>query len=61
MVGIGSDRMRREKREKKGAQTENGDFSDTAKFMRKEGRIKPTKSDGKEQKEQSNQTDDRYK
>jgi hypothetical protein len=61
MVGIGSGRMRREKREKKVAQTENGDFSDTTKFMRKEGRIKPTESDGKEQKEQSNQTDDTYK
>jgi hypothetical protein len=39
----------------------NGEFSDTAKFMRKEGRIKPTESVGKEQKEQSNQADDTYK
>jgi hypothetical protein len=43
------------------AQTENGEIPDTAKFMRKEGRIKPTDSVGKEQKEQSNQADDTYK
>jgi hypothetical protein len=61
MVGIGSGRMKREKKWKNKAQTENGDFSDMAKFMRKEGRTKTTESVGKEQKEQSNQTDDTYK
>jgi hypothetical protein len=45
------------KKAKKIAQTENGEFLDTVKFMRKEGRIKTTELDGKEQKEQSNRTD----
>jgi hypothetical protein len=61
MVGIGSGRMRREKRGTLVTHTENGEFSDRAKFMRKEGRTKTTESVGKEQKEQSNQTDDTYK
>jgi hypothetical protein len=52
--------MNRVKREKV-AQTENSEIPDTVRFMRKEGRIKPTESVGKEQKEQSNQADDRYK
>jgi hypothetical protein len=51
--------MKREKREKV-TQTENGELPGT-KFMRKEGRIKPTKLVGKEHKEQSNQADDTYK
>jgi hypothetical protein len=49
--------MTREKREEV-AQTENCEIPDTAKFTRKEGRMKPTESVGKEQKEQSNQADD---
>jgi hypothetical protein len=40
---------------------EDREFSDTAKFMRKEGRIKPAELVGKEQKEQLNQADDTYK
>jgi hypothetical protein len=52
--------MNREKREIV-AQTENGEIPDTTKFMRKEGRIKPTELLGKENKEQSNQADDTYK
>jgi hypothetical protein len=58
--GIGSNRMNREKREKV-RKTENGEILDMEKFMRKEGRIKPIESVGKEHKEQSNRADDTYK
>jgi hypothetical protein len=61
MLGIGSGRMGRKKKVNISRADGKWRFSDKAKFMTKEGRTKTTKSDGKEQKEQSNQTDSTYK